>query len=56
MRRRYFIGANNSVHEVVGAVDLAGAIEAIGSEDAHAIQDLGIRVKRMLRGLLHPRK
>ena len=55
MRRRYFVGANNSLHEVVGAVDLAGAIEAIGAEDAIAIQELGIRVKRMLRGLLRPR-
>jgi four helix bundle protein len=52
MRHRYFVGANNSLHEVVGAVDLAGAIEAIGSEDAAAIQELGVRVKRMLRGLL----
>jgi four helix bundle protein len=55
MRRRYFIGANNSLHEVVGAIDLAGAIEAIGSEDAKAIQELGARVKRMMRGLLRPR-
>jgi hypothetical protein len=55
MRRRYFVGANNSLHEVVGAIDLAGAIEAIGTEDATAIQELGARVKRMLRGLLRPR-
>ena len=55
MRRRYFVGANNSLHEVVGAVDLAGVIEAIGAEDAHRIQALAERVKRMLRGLLRPR-
>ena len=51
MRRRYFIGANNTLHEVVGAVDLAGVIDAIGAEDSRAIQELGVRVKRMLRGL-----
>ena len=38
MRRRYFVGANNSLHEVVGAIDLAGAIEAIGSDDAKSIR------------------
>ena len=55
MRRKYFVGANNSLHEVVGAVDLAGAIESIRAEDAAAIQELAVRVKRMLGGLLHPR-
>jgi hypothetical protein len=55
MRRRYFIGANNSLHEVVGAIDLVGAIEASSSGDAKAIQELGARVKRMMRGLLRPR-
>ena len=52
MRRRYFVGANNSLHEVVGAIDLAHVMDAIGAEDAAAIQELASRVKRMLRGLL----
>ncbi len=55
MRRRYFVGANNSLHEVVGAIDLASVIEAIGAEDAREIQEIAERVKRMLRGLLRPR-
>jgi four helix bundle protein len=55
MRNRYFVGANNSLREVVGAVDLAVVIEVIATEDAQAIQALAERVKRMLRGLLRPR-
>jgi len=55
MRRRYFVGANNSLHEVVGAIDLAEAIEAICKEDPAAIQELASRTNRMLRGLLRPR-
>ena len=55
MRRRYFVGANNSLHEVVGAIDLASVIEAIGADDAREIQEIAERVKRMLRGLLRPR-
>src|SRR5277367_7103191 len=40
LRRRYFTQSNNSLHETVGAVDLALAIEAIGADDAAAIQAL----------------
>jgi four helix bundle protein len=33
MRRKYFTEANNSLHETVGAIDLAAAIGALSSED-----------------------
>src|ERR1700730_3940722 len=37
MRRKYFVEANNSLHEVVAAVDLAGAIGAIAPAAANEI-------------------
>ncbi len=52
MRRKYFVEANNSLHETVAAVDLAAAIGALSPEEAAAIQALGMRVKRMLRALM----
>ena len=52
MRRKYFVTANNSLHETVGAVDLAAAIGAVSASDADTIQALGLRVKRMLRALM----
>ncbi len=52
MRRKYFASADGSLHEVVGAVDLAGAIGALGSGDAADIQALALRLRGMLRGLL----
>jgi four helix bundle protein len=52
MRRKYFTEANNSLHETVGAVDLACAIGALSEEHAAAAQELALRVKRMLRGLM----
>jgi four helix bundle protein len=51
LRRRYFTQANNSLHEAVGAVDLAAAIAAITPEVAEELQSLGLRLKRMLRAL-----
>ena len=51
IRRRHFDIANNSLHEVVGAVDLAEAIGAIDVELASDILALATRVKRMIRGL-----
>jgi four helix bundle protein len=53
LRRKYFVEANASLHETLGAVDLAATIEAMRKDDARAIQRLGVRLKRMLRGLLH---
>ncbi len=52
MRRKYFVEANNSLHETVAAVDLAAAVGALSGEDAAAIQALGLRFKRMLRALM----
>ncbi len=52
MRRRYFTQANNSLHETVGAIDLACAIGALAPEAAARAQELALRVKRMLRALM----
>jgi four helix bundle protein len=51
VRRRYFAIADGSLHEAVGAVDLAAAIGAVDAEPAEAIQALGARTLRLLRGL-----
>jgi four helix bundle protein len=51
LRRRYFTQANNSLHEAVGAIDLAAAIGAVGSDASAELQGLALRLKRMLRGL-----
>ncbi len=47
--------ANNSLHETVGALDLACAIGALAPEPAARAQELALRVKRMLRGLIAAR-
>ncbi len=52
MRRKYFVEANNSLHEVVAAVDLARAIGSIDAEQADAIIGLSAKLKPMIRGLL----
>jgi len=52
LRRKYFVEANASLHETLGAVDLAATIGAARVDDAVAIQRLGVRLKRMLRGLM----
>ncbi len=52
MRRKYFQGANSSLHETVGAVDLALAIGAVAERDADLIQELAVRLKPMLRALM----
>jgi four helix bundle protein len=54
MRRKYFTESNNSLHETVGAVDLAGAIGAVDARAAAEIQALAERLRRMLRGLMNP--
>jgi hypothetical protein len=43
--------ANGSLHELVGALDLAGAIGALGPVPATRAQGLAVRVKHMLRAL-----
>ena len=52
MRRKYFIMADNSLHETVGALDLAEAIGAVSRTHQAAIQALGLKVHQMLRGLM----
>ena len=54
LRNKYFVESNNSLHETVAAVDLAQAIGALSPESAAAIQQLGVRLKRMLRALRAP--
>jgi hypothetical protein len=51
IRRRHFDIANNSLHELIGAVDLADAIEAVDTEVAAKLLSLAVRLKRMLRAL-----
>ena len=52
MRRKYFTMANNSLHEAVGAVDLAATIGVMSATDAERAQRLALRMKHMLRALL----
>jgi hypothetical protein len=52
MRRKYFTESRNSLHEVVGAMDLAHAIGAVDGEVASEVQDLTVRLRRMLGALL----
>jgi hypothetical protein len=54
MRRKHFAFAS-SLHELVGALDLACAIGALAPEPARRAQALAVRVKRMLRALLTAR-
>ena len=51
IRRRHFDIANNSLHEAVGAIDLAAAIGALDESIASELLGLAVRLKRMLRGL-----
>jgi four helix bundle protein len=53
MRRKYFTESNNSLHELIAAEDLARTLGALSAERARAIQELGVRTKRMLRALLN---
>ena len=52
MRRKYFAAAHASLHEAIGAMDLAAAIDAASAHDAEAVQQLGVRIKSMLRALM----
>ena len=51
VRRRHFEIANNSLHEVVGAVDLAATLDVLDGGVAEGILGLAARIKRMLRAL-----
>src|SRR5689334_19577477 len=52
MRRKFFASSLGSLHETVGAVDLAAAIGAVDEQDALAVQALGERLRRMLVALM----
>jgi four helix bundle protein len=51
VRRRHFEIANNSLHEVVGAVDLAATLGVVDEGAAGEVLALAVRVKAMLRKL-----
>ena len=51
LRRKYFTGANNSLCEAVGALDLACELGALSSEMGAPLQEIAWRLKHMLRGL-----
>ena len=53
MRRKYFVGAQNSLHETVGAVDLAATLGMMSEGDAEEIQALAVRLNAMLWRLQH---
>ena len=48
MRRKYFVEAHNSLHETVGAVDLAAALGMMNPSHADEIHALAVRLKAML--------
>ena len=52
MRKKYFVESKNSLHEVVGAMDLAAAIGAVRSERAAEVQDLAGKLRAMLVALI----
>jgi four helix bundle protein len=51
VRRRHFEIANNSLHEVIGAVDLAGTLGVVEGRAAGEMLALASRIKAMLRKL-----
>jgi four helix bundle protein len=51
VRRRHFEIANNSLHEVIGAVDLAETIGVVDAGLAREILGLAVSVKAMIRRL-----
>ena len=52
LRRKYFTESNNSLHELVAAVDLACTLGALSAQRGKDIQELAVRTKQMLRALL----
>ena len=48
MRRKYFVSAHASLHETVGAVDLAATLGMMSADQAEDIQGLAVRLKAML--------
>jgi four helix bundle protein len=51
MRRKYFVNADNSLHEAVGAMDLAAVLKSVAKDKATEAQSMGLRLHKMLRAL-----
>jgi four helix bundle protein len=51
MRRKYFASAYGSLHEVVGAVDLAAALGVVAAPRAEEILAVAGRVRALVHGL-----
>jgi four helix bundle protein len=54
MRQRAFGLADGSLHEAVGAIDLAAAIGVLAEPEATAMLAVASRLRAMLRGLMRP--
>ena len=52
MRRKYFSEALGSLHETVGAIDLAAALGAMDPDQAALIQSLAPRLRAMIWTLM----
>lgn len=55
MRNKFFNESCGSLCETVGGVDAAATIGAMRPEDAAQIQAVAVRLKPMLRALMHSR-
>ena len=53
MRQKYFRESYGSLHELVAAIDVAGALGALDESVVARAMGLALSVKRMLRGLMH---
>jgi hypothetical protein len=52
MRQKYFREAYGSLHELVAAVDVAGALGVLDGGTVREAMQIALSVKRMLRGLM----
>jgi four helix bundle protein len=52
MRRRYFVGARNSLFELVAAIDLASEIGALPIAEREAMMELAGKLRALVIGLL----
>ncbi|QQR91321.1 MAG: four helix bundle protein [Myxococcales bacterium] len=52
MRRKYFTGAQNSLNETVGAIDLAEAIGSTSPEHSQELQSLALRLHQIIAALM----
>jgi hypothetical protein len=52
MRRRYFVGARNSLFELVAAIDLASELGSLPNEERAEMQELAGKLRALIIGLL----